>query len=66
VKVKVDSTLEQATSARMGSRDIALLFLKPRDLMGWVVNAKVRPLYLHETDPVPIVHDRCVDLRGPV
>jgi hypothetical protein len=30
IKVKVKFTLEQATKAQRGSRDIALLFLKPR------------------------------------
>jgi len=47
VKVKVNVILEQATKA-WGSRGIALLFLYPRRLMGWVVNATPRSLYLWE------------------
>jgi hypothetical protein len=41
----VNFALEEVTKAQRGSRRIALLFLKPRRYMGWVVNATSRPLY---------------------
>jgi len=43
VKVKLRLTIEQATKAQR-RRIIALLFLQPRYMMGWVVNATPRPL----------------------
>jgi hypothetical protein len=53
-KEKVKVTLEQATKAQKGSRGIPLLFnLGTR--RGCVVNAKPRPLYPRERDPVPTV-----------
>jgi hypothetical protein len=36
---------KQTTKAQRGSRCIALHFLQPLRYMGWVVNAKARPLY---------------------
>jgi len=44
-KVKVKFTLEQATKAQTGSRNIALLFLNLGAGWGWVVNATPWPLY---------------------
>ena len=43
--MKVKFTLENTTKAQRGSRCIALLFLKPRSKMGWVVIAPPGPLY---------------------
>ena len=54
VKVKVESTLEQATKAQKGCRGITTLSLTSA-LDVWVVNDTPRPLYPRETDAVPIV-----------
>jgi hypothetical protein len=47
--------LEQYTKAQRGSRGIALLFLQPRRLMWWVVNATPRPLYPRERPCTPCI-----------
>jgi len=46
-------TQEQAMNAPRGSRGIALLFLTPALVGGWVVSATPRPLYPRERDTVP-------------
>ena len=65
VKVKVQFTLEQATKAQRGSRSIAYSFFNLGTRWGWVVNVTLRPLYLGEREPVPVVEEAgCVP--GPV
>jgi hypothetical protein len=54
VKVKAKFSLEQATKAHSGNRDIALPFFNLGARWGWVVSDTLRPLY-PEQDPIPIV-----------
>ena len=54
---KLQFTPEQVMKIQRGRRDIALLFLQPRRMMGWVVNATPRPLYSRERNPVRIVRE---------
>ena len=59
--VKVNFTQEQAMKAQRGSRGVILLFFNLSARFEWVVNAALRPLYLREGNPVPIVQE----LSGP-
>ena len=45
-------------------RYIALVFLKPRYWMGWVVNATPRPLYFQERNPLTHCTGVCVGPRA--
>jgi len=56
--VKVNCILEQAMKAQRGSRDVTLLFfLNMSARLEWAVNTTLRPLYLGEGNPVPIVQE---------
>ena len=55
--VNVNFTLEQAMAAQRGSRGVRFCFFNLSARFGSVVNAKLRPLYLRERNPIPIVQE---------
>jgi hypothetical protein len=57
--------LEQAMKAQRGVEVYLYFFFNLRVRWRWVVNATLRPLYLRETKPVPIVYE-AVWVPGPV